>query len=234
MKGVCPQGRWPASGRTLQRRIGGASGSRVPAILQDRPPFRTALIEVRKSPDLHEHPARVALAAAGPFGFALAGGYAVQAHGFLDRPSADVDIFTTSRAEGDFPAAVDAVLAALRGDGLVPEAEIRNASFARIAVATPDGGTTKIEMGVDWRANQPSRLSIGPVLHPDDAVANKVCVLFGRAEVRDYVDVDAIVSSGRYSEAHPRGVARSGLRQAVVRRGTGRRRPTARRPVPAL
>jgi hypothetical protein len=67
-------------------------------------------------------------------------------------------------------------------------------------VATPDGGTTKIEMGVDWRANQPSRLSIGPVLHPDDAVANKVCALFGRAEVRDYVDVDAIVSTGRYSE----------------------------------
>lgn len=56
-----------------------------------------------------------ALAAAEPYGFALAGGYAVQAHGFLDRPSADVDIFTTSRAEDNFPAAVDAVLAALRG-----------------------------------------------------------------------------------------------------------------------
>lgn len=148
----------------------------------------------------HARLARVALAAAKPYGFALAGGYAVQAHGFLDRPSADVDIFTTSRAEEDFPAAVDAVLIALRGDGLVPEAEIRNASFARIAVDTPDGATTKIEMGVDWRANEPLPLSIGPVLHPDDAVANKVCALLGRAEVRDYVDVDAIVSSGRYGE----------------------------------
>jgi hypothetical protein len=55
-------------------------------------------------------------------------------------------------------------------------------------------------MGVDWRGNEPLRLSIGPVLHPDDAVANKVCALFGRAEVRDYVDVDAILSSGRYAE----------------------------------
>jgi hypothetical protein len=27
------------------------------------------------------------------------------------------------------------------------------------------------------------------VLHADDAVANKVCALFGRAEIRDYVDV---------------------------------------------
>jgi hypothetical protein len=67
----------------------------------------------------HARLARIALVAAGPYGFALAGGYAVQAHGFLDRPSADVDIFTTSRAEEDFPAAVDAVLAALRDDGLV-------------------------------------------------------------------------------------------------------------------
>jgi hypothetical protein len=38
------------------------------------------------------------------------------------------------------------------------------------------------------------------VLHADDAVANKVCALFGRAEVRDYVDVAAILASGRYAE----------------------------------
>ena len=30
--------------------------------------------------------------------------------------------------------------------------------------------------------------------------ANKVCALFGRAEVRDYIDVDAIVTSRRYTE----------------------------------
>jgi hypothetical protein len=55
-------------------------------------------------------------------------------------------------------------------------------------------------MGLDWRKNEPIRLAVGPVLHADDAVANKVCALFGRAEVRDYVDVDAIVTSGRYTE----------------------------------
>jgi hypothetical protein len=37
------------------------------------------------------------------------------------------------------------------------------------------------------------------LLHPDDAVANKACALFGRAEVRDYVDVDAIFANGRYT-----------------------------------
>jgi hypothetical protein len=53
---------------------------------------------------LHERLARLALSAAAPFGFALAGGYAVQVHGFLSRPSADVDIVASSRAECDFPA----------------------------------------------------------------------------------------------------------------------------------
>jgi len=37
------------------------------------------------------------------------------------------------------------------------------------------------------------------VLHVDDAVANKVCALYSRAEVRDYIDVHGILTSGRYS-----------------------------------
>lgn len=37
------------------------------------------------------------------------------------------------------------------------------------------------------------------MLHPDDAVANKVCALFGRGAVRDYIDVDGIMRSGRYT-----------------------------------
>ena len=48
--------------------------------------------------------------------------------------------------------------------------------------------------------NEPIRLAVGPVLHADDAFANKVCALFGRAEIRDYVDVAAILASGRYSD----------------------------------
>jgi hypothetical protein len=50
----------------------------------------------------HERLARVALDAAGSYGFALAGGYAVQAHGFLNRMSADVDLFAEASSEFDF------------------------------------------------------------------------------------------------------------------------------------
>jgi hypothetical protein len=51
----------------------------------------------------------------------------------------------------------------------------------------------------DWRAHPPVVLEVGPVLHPDDAVANKVTALFGRAAPRDHIDVHAALTSGRYT-----------------------------------
>jgi hypothetical protein len=94
---------------------------------------------------------------------------------------------------------VEVVIAAYQREGLQVETELRSASFARLDVRSA-AESVKVEMGLDWRKNEPIRLAVGPVLHADDAVANKVCALFGRAEVRDYVDVDAIVTSGRYTE----------------------------------
>lgn len=100
---------------------------------------------------------------------------------------------------GSFSDAVDSVVKALRDDGLQVTTPLRFDTFARLAVSDPvSGAGTKMELGVDYRAYPPARMEIGPVLHADDAVANKLCALFGRAAVRDYVDVDGIISSGRY------------------------------------
>ncbi|MEU4230696.1 nucleotidyl transferase AbiEii/AbiGii toxin family protein [Nonomuraea sp. NPDC026600] len=81
------------------------------------------------------------------------------------------------------------------------QAEItqENPGFARLLVTDGGGRSVKVEMGVDWRAHPPVRLEIGPVLHQDDAVGNKVAALYGRAEVRDFVDVDAVLRSGHYT-----------------------------------
>lgn len=87
----------------------------------------------------HERLARVALDAAGSFGFALAGGYAVQAHGFLNRMSSDVDLFAEASAEFDFTQAVDMVIAAYLHEGFHVETELRNASFARLNVRVRGG-----------------------------------------------------------------------------------------------
>ena len=92
-----------------------------------------------------------------------------------------VSIRAAGCVEADFSVAVDAVIQEFGKDGLVVDVEIRDASFARLSVAS-DIDRSKVEMGVDWRKHSPVQLAIGPVLDADDAVANKVCALFGRAE----------------------------------------------------
>lgn len=73
-------------------------------------------------------------------------------------------------------------------------------SFARLAVSDPaSGSASTVELGVDWRAHPPVQLEIGPVLHPVDAVANKLCALYSRAEVRDYIDVHGVLRDGRFT-----------------------------------
>ncbi|SNT41760.1 Nucleotidyl transferase AbiEii toxin, Type IV TA system [Asanoa hainanensis] len=145
----------------------------------------------------HERLASVGLTAAERYGFALAGGYAVQIAGILERPSEDIDLFTAWNRRDEFDTAVAAVVTAYRAEGLVVEVERRYDTFARLAVADADR-TSLVELGVDWRANEPIQMTIGPVLHPDDALANKMSALYGRAQARDFIDVDAAIQTGRY------------------------------------
>lgn len=148
----------------------------------------------------HQALARIGLDAAEHYGFALAGGYAVQAAGFLQRPSEDVDLFTVWERRAEFEAAAAAIVDAYRGAGLSVEAERRHDTFMRLTVS--DGEQmAKVELGVDIRANEPVRIAIGPVLHPDDAIANKMRALYDRALARDFIDIDAVLRSGRYDRA---------------------------------
>jgi hypothetical protein len=74
-------------------------------------------------------------------------------------------------------------------------------TFARLAVTDParPDHTSKVELAANWRAQPPVVMDVGPVLHPDDVVAGKMSALFTRAEPRDFLDVDAAITSGRYS-----------------------------------
>ncbi len=150
--------------------------------------------------EFHQRLARIGLDAAERYGFALAGGYAVQAAGFLQRPSEDIDLFTIWERRGEFETAAAAIVDAYLAAGLRVEAERRHDTFTRLTVS--DGTQiAKVELGVDLRANEPVRISIGPVLHPDDAVANKMGALYERALARDFIDIDAVLRSGRYDTA---------------------------------
>ena len=148
----------------------------------------------------HERIAKIALGAGARYGLALAGGYAVSAHGMGNRPSGDVDLFTSWQHRGEFPELKAAVIAALESAGYKASVIVSAETFTRLTLTDPaDGAEEKLELSVDWRAHDPVQLAIGPVLHADDAVANKVCALFGRALPRDFLDVDAAISSGRYT-----------------------------------
>jgi nucleotidyltransferase AbiEii toxin of type IV toxin-antitoxin system len=148
----------------------------------------------------HERIAKTALAVGARYGLALAGGYAVSAHGMGNRPSGDVDLFTSWQHRGEFSELTAAVIAALEAAGYKATVIMSAETFTRLTLTDPaDGTEEKVELSVDWRAHEPVQLAVGPVLHADDAVANKVCALFGRALPRDFLDVDAAITSGRYT-----------------------------------
>src|ERR1700685_1712001 len=150
----------------------------------------------------HERIARIALAGGARYGLALAGGDAVSAHGMGNRPSGDVDLFTSWQHRGEFPELAAAVVAALEIAGYKVSVIMGAETFTRLTLVSPEGGIEeKVELAVDWRAHDPVQLAVGPVLHSDDAVANKVCALFGRALPRDFLDADAACAEYRADPA---------------------------------
>lgn len=149
---------------------------------------------------LHRLLAEIGLRAGGPFGFALAGGHAIAAHGIIDRPSEDVDLFADWQRRADFPTAVDAVIAAYEDEGFDVVVDLRLETFARLHVsqaANPD--QHRVELVANWRAQPPVEMQIGPVLHPDDVMAGKMDALYNRAAARDFIDIDAAIARGRYT-----------------------------------
>lgn len=147
----------------------------------------------------HERLAQIALAAASDLGFALAGGYAVQAHGFLTRPSDDVDLFTSTERT-DFRDGVTTIKSAYEKNGFTVRVDVCSDHFARLWATDPHSGESgKVELAADIRSKAPVAMSIGPVVHVDDVAGGKMEALFTRAEARDFIDIDAIVTSGRFS-----------------------------------
>ena len=129
----------------------------------------------------HERLARTRLAAADRYGFALAGGYAVQAAGLVERPSEDVDLFTAWDRREEFTVAVAAVVNAYRNDGLSVETERQYDTFARLADARAfrdghDGGagdplpaSGPSTVSITAARVRPTRGSVGKVIRPSSA-----------------------------------------------------------------
>jgi nucleotidyltransferase AbiEii toxin of type IV toxin-antitoxin system len=150
--------------------------------------------------ELHRKVAAIALSAARRHGFALGGGNALIAHGIIDRPTEDVDLFT-NKDDGVTSAAV-AVEAALQAAGLEAERQDKTAGLADVfdgmgdelaewIVTAPGGRQMMLQMAYFDRDRRPVTMDVGPVLDLEDVVGSKVCALASRVEPRDYVDTAA-------------------------------------------
>src|SRR5216684_2896546 len=155
---------------------------------------------------LHRRIASIALRAAARYGFALGGGNALIAHGVIERPTQDVDVF--SDEQGGVEAAADAVEAALRDAGFGAERRDRTGGLSDIfygmgeglaewIVTAPAGERTMLQIAYFDRARRPVTMDYGPVMALEDVVGGKVCALASRAEPRDYLDTAAALE--RYS-----------------------------------
>jgi hypothetical protein len=151
----------------------------------------------------HSRVAGIALTVAEQHGYALGGGLALVAHGVLQRPTEDVDLF--SDRAGNAVAAADLVRSALEAAGIeVEEAEgdaldgVIEGFDGHLVELTAyrdaeDHEGVRVSLGHLHRAHRPVRLDIGPVLHLDDLCAWKVAALVARAEPRDLIDVSAFL-----------------------------------------
>ncbi|MET8954390.1 nucleotidyl transferase AbiEii/AbiGii toxin family protein [Streptomyces sp. NPDC004393] len=139
---------------------------------------------------LHERLLADILDLGSPYPLVLTGGYAVQAHGLVERVSRDLDVATEN------PAPMDEIVASLTV-GLAERgwrtAQVQTDPLSgRFLVTDPDTGE-ECEVDVLKEAfwAPPAQTPYGPVLSIDDVIGTKVRALADRGTVRDLIDVQA-------------------------------------------
>ena len=121
-------------------------------------------------------------------GFVLAGGGAMLAHGLVDRPTHDLDLFSADAAA--LPPLAAALTRALDAAGMTVTSGHTAPGYQQLTVAVGDETVL-----VDVRMWPAKILAVGSVLSIEELAADKTLALFGRAEPRDLVDVAALAAT---------------------------------------
>ncbi|MDN3294343.1 nucleotidyl transferase AbiEii/AbiGii toxin family protein [Streptomyces ficellus] len=149
--------------------------------------------------ELHRRLLPDVLAVGGAYPLALTGGYAVQAHGLVDRLSRDLQ-FATENPE-PLERIADAVRAGLEERGWRVRALEAGPLAASLIVTDPvtgDGCEIDVLKEALWRP--PVVTEYGLVLSLDDVVGTKVRALADRGLARDLVDVRAAAERWSHAE----------------------------------
>jgi len=140
--------------------------------------------------DLHRRLLQDVLEVGNDLPFVITGGYAVQAHGIVERPSRDIDVATNSSIPME-------ILASRLIEGLTERGwRVRVIGIepvsARFMVADPELGqdceVDILKEGFTW---PPADTPYGPVLSLDEVIGTKVRALADRGYPRDLIDIHA-------------------------------------------
>jgi hypothetical protein len=139
---------------------------------------------------LHERLLADILDLGSPYPLVLTGGYAVQAHGLVERFSRDLDVATENPAP--MQEIVASLTAGLSARGWQTTHVQTDPLSGRFLVTDPDTGE-ECEVDVLKEAfwAPPAQTPYGPVLSLDDVIGTKVRALADRGTVRDLIDVQA-------------------------------------------
>ncbi|GHE04074.1 nucleotidyl transferase AbiEii/AbiGii toxin family protein [Streptomyces alanosinicus] len=147
-------------------------------------------------PEPHHRLLADVVTAGGPYGLVLAGGYALQAHGLMRRPHANLDFATESSESMERIAA--AVGATLEARGRQTQTAAVTALTAQLTVTDPPTGepcALALHKEAFW---QPPQLTeLGPALSLEDAVGTKIRALYDRGAAVDLIDARA--AAARFS-----------------------------------
>ncbi|GHH91608.1 nucleotidyl transferase AbiEii/AbiGii toxin family protein [Streptomyces capillispiralis] len=139
---------------------------------------------------LHERLLADILDLGSPYPLVLTGGYAVQAHGLVERISRDLDVATENPAP--MQEIVASLTAGLSARGWRTTHVQTDPLSGRFLVTDPDSGE-ECEVDVLKEAfwAPPAQTPYGPVLSLEDVIGTKVRALADRGTVRDLIDVQA-------------------------------------------
>lgn len=152
--------------------------------MSDTPPISVLQAEV----------ARVFFALPEADTFLLAGGLALLAQGMSQRPTQDMDAFTSTH--GDVQRARAAFEVAARQQGWEVQVRTSTETFVRMSVHAAD--VVLVDLARDSPPGLPASISVlGPTFDPAELAARKLLALFDRAMPRDFVDVYVITRTRR-------------------------------------
>ncbi|KUM95742.1 hypothetical protein AQI95_43040 [Streptomyces yokosukanensis] len=139
---------------------------------------------------LHRRLLADVLAIGTPYPLVITGGYAVQAHGLVDRLSQDLDVATENPAPMD--QIIRTVHAGLTDRGwTVHEIETDPLSGRLIVTDPATGEDCEVDILKEAFWAPPTATEHGPVLALDDVIGTTVRALAERGAVRDLIDVHA-------------------------------------------